>query len=107
MRTNHYVSPTQIEVVNLLLHKLNDTIIEKSGNDVMYSDIKVLGSDYTPDVFIHFEKTILKDDGEQLEIYWKITPEGELDDDALHNMYFKEISDRVHFFDSLFEIKIV
>jgi hypothetical protein len=107
MKTDHPLTQDQIAVTLILLEKLNQVIEEKKDNDIIYQDIKVLGSDYTRDIFIHFEKIIMKTEPDPDTIYWKISPDGTLDDDALHNMEFESMSDKVHFFNQLFEIRIV
>ena len=106
MKTNHYLTPQQIEVVTILLGKLNQTIDAKRGNDVYYDNIRVLGSDYTPDIFINFEKVVVRADVDVDKIYWQIKPDGTVNDDALHTMQFDTLSDGVHFFNTLFEIKV-
>ncbi len=74
--------------------------------NVFYENICLLGSHYTDDVFINFEKTVIRSNAEPNNIYWRISPNGSLDDDALHNMEFKTLADRVHFFNELFEITV-
>lgn len=106
MQTSHPMTRKQIEVVAALLAKLHQTIDEKKNNDVFYDNIRVLGSQYTDDVFINFEKIIMRSTADPRDIYWRISPDGSVDDDALHNMQFKTLGDRVHFFNELFEITL-
>jgi hypothetical protein len=106
MKTSHPMTKKQVEIVAALLTKLEETIAQKQGNDVFYENIRVLGSHYTYDVFINFEKVIIRSDAEPQNIYWRISPDGKLDDDALRNIEFKTLGDRVHFFNELFEITV-
>jgi hypothetical protein len=106
MQTSHPMTDKQVAIVAVLLAKLEDTIKEKEGKDVFYENIRVLGSHYTDDVFINFEKIVIRSDAEPNNIYWRISPDGTLDDDALHNLKFDTLADRVHFFNELFEITI-
>jgi len=101
MKRNHVVTNSQKKVVALLLGKLASTISEKKGNDVYYDNVRVLGSDYTTDIFIGFDKVVLYAEPEPASIYWQIAPDGTLDDDALHHIQFPSLGDRVHFFNSL------
>lgn len=107
MKADHPLTKKQIAALAVLLNKLQAVIESQITNDVLYSNVRVLGSDYTPDVFINFERIVARADGPDPEnIYWKISPDGKLDDDALHHMEFREMADRVHFFNSLFEIVV-
>lgn len=106
MKTSHPITDKQVAIVAALLAKLEETIRQKEGKDVFYDSIRVLGSHYTDDVFINFEKVVIRSDAEPNNIYWRISPNGQLDDDALHNMEFKTLADRVHFFNELFEITV-
>ncbi|MEA5111645.1 hypothetical protein SDC9_17717 [bioreactor metagenome] len=106
MRANHPITQQQLEVAVMLLNKLKNIIGQRKMDDVLYRNIKVLGSDYTTDIFINFEKVVLKDGADPHDIYWKISETGQLDDDALHTMEFNTMADKVHFFNELFEIRI-
>lgn len=106
MKTNHNVTPQQAAIAVILLAKLENTINEKAGNDVYYDNIRILGSDYTKDIFINFYKVVLHAEPEPYSIYWQIKPDGTVDDDALHNLEFSTLGDRVHFFNSLYDIII-
>jgi len=100
------MTPQQIEVVAMLLAKLNGVIESKKESSVFFENIRVLGSDYTRDIFINFEKVVIRTEADVDNIYWQIKPDGSVDDDALHNMQFDTMSDGVHFFNTLFPIKI-
>lgn len=106
MKADHFLSNMQIEVIYLLLDKINKTIEETQFLDLSYSDIKVLGSDYTTDVFVSFVKTNTGASQSTETFYWGVDVNGNLNDNAFKTMQFNNIADKVHFFNSLYEIEL-
>lgn len=96
----------QQQTINQLLAALENQIIFKAGTSVQYTNIRLLQDSKTNDVFIAFTKTIIKEDIDSKNIYWKIDINGNLDDNASENMQFNSISERVNYFENLKPIKI-
>ena len=100
----HPLSKKQNIIISILLNKIQ--LEDQKQKDVIYENIKVLGSDYTNLVFISFLKIGISSSGEadEKKIYWSIDVDGEVNDNAMQTMDFQTLADKVHFFNTLFEI---
>lgn len=100
----HPLTNDQKIILELLLNQIKDA--EKLDPTTIYNDIFVLGSDYCDCVFIRFIKIGIGDNGDPYEktIHWGIESDGHLNDNPVQTMDFKTLSDRVHFFNTLFKI---
>lgn len=66
----------------------------------------VMASDLTTDVFLRIVRAVADGDDIGKETrYIRITFEGETDYDPQRNMYFKNVADKVYFFNTLFPVK--
>lgn len=81
---------------------LNDTGFGfTSGSPV----IAVMASDYSTDAFLRVVQDVVDGNDVGTETrYIRITFEGETDRDPQRNMYFQNVADRVHFFNSLYPV---
>jgi hypothetical protein len=101
----HPLSNRQKIVLSILLKKLK--MEDEKQTSIFYNDIKVLGSDYTDIVFVYFSRISIGEsgEGEERKLYWSVDIDGEVNDNAVQTMEFETLSDRVHFFNTLFEIQ--
>jgi len=105
MKNNHPSSKEQRQIVAEIVAKL---VSENNKDNHIYQDIRVLGSDFSNDVFINYSKITpdWNNNRPKEEIkYISISLKGKIDYKA-NKMEFKTVPDRVHFFNNLYEIDL-
>jgi len=106
MKTNHLLSDLQIAVIHGILKKF-DIENKKPNRIIGFDDIEVLGSDFTDEIFVRYVRYFIGDDqnaaksNECIGIAWN-----GIIDYEVYKRKFKDLSDKVHFFDKLFNIEI-
>ena len=106
MKTDHPVTQIQKQIVKEIIDRLHKE--NNQNNNALYKNIKVLGSDYSNEIFIAFDKFSPdwnKGEPGFKKKYLGISINGKIDYEVLKRK-FNNLSDRVHFFNSLYEIKI-
>lgn len=96
-------SAQQLQVLNRELQNVwNDTGFGfTTGSPV----VAVMASDYSTDAFLRVIQDVVDGNDVGTETrYIRITFEGEADHDPQRNMYFQNVADRVHFFNSLYPV---
>lgn len=108
IKSNHPFTIMQLHTLNKELKKISNTQIVSLKAVVIkgnpnYSDIQILKSAYTLDVFLSFTDVSIPEEP-KFNTY-KIDASGKIDYEPKRNMNFKNISDRVSFFNTLEPIK--
>jgi len=108
IKTNHAFTLQQLAVLNQELKKIStDKIVALRGSKIQakenYIDIEVLHTPYMLDVFLSFVD--ISDAQYPKFMMYKIDSKGNIDYEPRKNMNFENLSDRVHFFNTLQPIK--
>lgn len=105
-----YMSQAQLDAINIELDalaagKANDGAQTGWGTSKPH-DAAILYSNYTTDVFIRYFRyeSDGTDTGKQT-YYIRISFEGRVDCEPLKTMYFQTVADRIHFFNTLQELR--
>lgn len=98
-------SKIQKSIINEIIKSICDK--NKSQKENIYSEIEILGSDYTNELFIRYNKTFFDEnfEAQNQKKLIGIDTNGKID----YNVYLREfetLKDRIHFINSLFSVKI-
>jgi len=105
MKPKAIINKIQKIILDILFNKIE---IERQNKNIVIDIPICFQGDYNSSIYIKFSKTYENENSEaqQRTIWWAIDEKGNFDDNASKSTIFKDLADRIHFFNNLHEVEL-